>query len=186
MEFQKLEFKPAQLEFHSNETIKFGLLVSEGLITLGKDPWDWEAYDAEQKARIITQMERKFFDYEINAPAHVWKLNFIQALTEVQAKYNPLYKAVEEGFNPLYSYDEWEKRRNIDSDFPQTRIPNTRNNDYASAGTDMERETIRISDPLENINKMVASYQDVDTLFLNEIAHRCFTCVIVSHINALY
>lgn len=186
MDFQKLQFKPAQLEFHSNESIKFGLLVSEGLITLGKDPWTWEPYSEEQQERIIEQMERKFFDYEINAPAHVWKLNFIQALTETQAKYNPLYKAVEEGFNPIYSYDEWEKRRNIDSDFPQTRIPNTKNNDYASAGSDMERETIRIADPVANIKNLAENYQAVDTLFLEEIAAKCFTCVIVSHVNALY
>lgn len=186
MEYNSLHFEDRPQEFHSNESIKFGLLVNEGLITLGVAPWDWEPYNDEQKQRIITQMKRKFFDYELNAPPHVWRLNFVQALTETQSKYNPLYKAIEAGANPLYSYNEWEKRRDISSDFPQTRIPNTRNNDYASEGADMERETIRIADPIENIKKLADEYKDVDTLFLDEIAQRCFSCVIVSHVNALY
>ena len=186
MDYPTLQFETRPKEFHSNENIKFGLLVSEGLITLGVDPWNWEAYNDEQKARIIEQMKRKFFDYELNAPPHVWRLNFIQALVETQAKYNPLYKVVEQGFNPLYNLDEWEKQRDINSDFPQTRIPNTANNDYASEGLDMERELIRIADPIENIVKLAEVYKDVDTLFLNDIEHSCFSCVIVSHVNALY
>ena len=186
MDYPYLEFPERAKEFHSNESIKFGLLVDEGLITLGVEPWDWKPYSPEQKERIIEQMTRKFFDYELNAPAHIWRMNFIQALIETQVKYNPLYEALENGFNPVYSYDEWEKKRDINSDFPQTRIAGTANADYASEGVDMERETIRISDPLTMLEQYQAKAKGIDQMFLEDIEKRCFTCVIVSHVDALY
>lgn len=186
MIYEKLTLEPRLKEFHSNVGLKFGELVDEGMITLGAGVWDWQAYSDEQKERIIEQMKRKWYYYELDAPGHEWQLKFIQVLTETQEKYNPLYKAIDEGLNPVYSFDEWEKRRDVGSDFPQTRIPNTRNNDYASEGTDMERETIRISDPIETIKNLRDSYTGIDQMFLEDMEPRIFSCLIAAKMDAIY
>ena len=186
MEYPNLTLEPRLKEFHSNVGIKFGELIDEGLITLGSGQWDWRAYNDEQKERIIEQMKRKFYYQELDAPPHEWQLKFVQTLNEVQAKYNPLYKTLEEGLNPLYSIDEWEKRRDVGSDFPQTRIPNTTNNDYASEGSDMERETIRITDTVDTVKKYIAEYVDVDTAFLEEVQRKVFSCLMAVKMDAIY
>lgn len=184
-EFGRLELPQRPAEFHSNESIKFGLLYEEGLITLGDGVWNWNAYSDEQKARIIPQMVARFYYQELGAPAHEWRMMFMQTLQELQYKYNPLYSAFDSGdLNPVYDSHEWERVREIGSDFPQTRLVSNPAGDYASEGRDTEREHVRIGNALE-VAERYKDWRAVDTMLIDELEMRCFSCIMWAQSDAL-
>lgn len=181
----RFELYGSSPEYHANFSITYGELLSEGLIDWDSDEWQWNAYDEEQRARIITEMSRKFYYYEINAfPFRRWKMNFLQALEETQRKFNIWYKNKDD-LNPLYSSNKWYKDRTVNSDFPQAYLSNS-NSDYVSSGTDSEREEIEISDAINKLKQIRTDFTDVDTAFLQEIENRCFTCLGTIKFNAIY
>lgn len=181
---EKFELYESSPEYHANFSITYGELLSEGLIDWDSEEWQWNAYDDEQRTRITTEMNRKFYYYEINAfPFRRWKMNFLQALEETQRKFNFWYKSKDE-LNPVYTANKWYKDRTVNSDFPQTYLSNS-NSDYVSSGTDSEREEIEISDAINKVKQM-KDFTDVDTAFLQEIESRCFTCLDTVKFNAIY
>lgn len=184
MEFYNYDFDSATPEYHSSFSISYGELCDKGLITWGENGWNWNAFNDEQKERIIAQMYRKFYSFEINAfPFKIWKMNFLQCLEETQAKLNYWYKVYDD-INPLYKVDEWEKKREVTSDFPQALLSDS-NADYVSGGKDYERETIKNENLMEMLSSL-KTFKDVDETFLSIVENKCFTCLGTLKFNSIY
>lgn len=63
--------------------------------------------------------------------------------------------------------DEWEKGRDIFSEFPQTMLSD--NEDYASHGTDFEHEKITVGDFIDTADRLQRAYDTVDTRIINDM-----------------
>ena len=170
-------------DWNSVMSISLGELVDYGFIDFSSEKYDFDSYNDEQRNRFWEKFLARFRFRDISiTPPEKWRLRLIAVLNEVMPKYKFLYKALEDGKTPLMAGDEYHKRREIRSDFPQTQLSG--NEDYASEGTDLEYETIHEGDFIETAERVSRSYRDVDTMLLDE-CERLFSQVYSTHINGL-
>lgn len=156
--------------FHAIMTTTLGELIEYGVFDWNNPLLDWSgvAYDAEQYERVCAYFIERFRYCEISlVPFKEWAtLLHSRIVFELCPKYNPLYKALENGYNPLAAEDEYYKERVIGSEFPETLLSG--NSTYASDGRDREYEKIRQGDFTEQLAK-VRDMHGIDQMFLDEL-----------------
>lgn len=148
-------------------SITVGELMDADVIT---EEWfvTFDKYDDAQASRLWQKFVGRFQFREIGIlPPRRWMLRCIAKLNEVMPKYKPLYEAIDNGATTLTDYDEWHKRRDVYSSFPQTALGGA-NEDYASSGTDQEYETVRDYGLLD-VSERMDTYNDVDVMVLNDL-----------------
>lgn len=162
-------------------TLKLGELIEDGAIDFTLAEWDFDSYDAEQRARLYEKLEGRYYFRDIGVvPVARWRKRVIAQLNESMSKYRWAYKALEDGIDPLQVNSRYRKYRNIDSDFPQTLL--SKNQDYASFGTDFEEEEIMQGDWLEFLNKLKKA-KGIDEMILDECEH-LFSALLTVNMNA--
>lgn len=157
-------------EYHGAFTITLmQLLDDSGFAEYFAFKWaEFDAYDEEQRARLLKKFHARFDYREIGMlPVRRWCERLFGKLDEIMPKYKPLYQAISDGVTTLTAGDEWHKRRDAYSSFPQTRFASD-NQDYATSGTDLEYETVRDYGLLD-VGERIEAYNDVDTMILNEL-----------------
>lgn len=177
-------------DFHAITSITIGELAEDGLINWDDNnsdapsmDWSQWAYSAEQYSRVCEQFICRFWLREISIyPLKNWALMVKQLFRELSAKYNPLYKSIEEGVNPLADSDTWHKGRDVFSDFPATQL-SPENQDYASNASDKEEETIIIGNMVDNGIKLKEQWKSVDAMLLDEMAPYIFSSLYSVNIN---
>ena len=172
---------PLERDWHAVVSITLRELIEEGIIDFSSHEWDFDAYDPVQRNRFWRKFEDRYYFREIGLlPYAKWKKRLIGQLNEIMPKYKWLYKAYDDGIDPLQIGSEYNKSRNIDSDYPQTMLSG--NQDYASFGRDFEHEKIQLGDMLERAGS-VKDAQYVDSMILDELEH-LFSCLVTVNINA--
>lgn len=159
-----------QRSYHGAFTVTFmQLMEDDGYAAYFMGKWDtFDAYDEEQRARLFAKFQGRFNYREIGLlPVRRWTERLFAKLDEIMPKYKPIYQAMSDGVTTLTAGDEWHKRRDAYSSFPQTRFASD-NQDYATSGTDMEYETVRDYGLLD-AGERLPSYNDVDAMILNEL-----------------
>lgn len=154
-------------EYHAVYSIQLCELINEYGINFSDSEWDFDYFDEEQRNRLWSKFEKRFYWREIGImPPKRWQWEVIRKLNEIMPKYKPAYQALKDGQNILQHYGEYGKSRNVFSDFPQTLLGD--NQDYASNATDREHENIYLGDWMEQMAKL-KSYDDIDVMILKEL-----------------
>lgn len=180
-----MPFEPCEgphSEFHAVMSVSMGELAHDGILNWTDDPekgpvldWSAYAYSPEQYKRVCDMFLRKYWGREASIwPLKQWALTVQQAFIEASFKYNPMYKALEDGYNPLQDFDNYEKQRDVYSDFPATQLA-TKNQDYASNATDRERETVQIGDVADKVDKYARIFRPIDSMLLDDVAKVAFS-----------
>ena len=173
-------------EWHALYTVVLGALIEDGVFDWSREELNWEsaAYDADQYARVCAYfIERYRYDEISVLPVKQWMLMLRRKLVyELMPKYKPLYDRVAQGVNPFISGDEYHKRRQIRSDYPETLL--SANADYISDGTDLEYETIKEGDNVEQMAKFADMYRSVDQMMLDEL-ETMFIQIYTANVNGL-
>lgn len=155
-------------EFHSVVTIQLCELIECGFFDPSDESWKWDAYDDAQYERLCSKFIDRYYFAEISlVPPGWWKREYKRKLNEIMPKYKILYKRVADGINPMQADLEYEKRRAISSEFPQTMLSG--NSDYASSGIDSEYERVREGDLIDQMQRFQSVYNDVDVMVLDEL-----------------
>lgn len=173
-------------EWHANYTVVLGSLIEDGVFKWDSEYLDWSsaAYDEEQYERVCAYFIERFRYDEISVlPVKQWMLMLRRKLVyELMPKYKWLYERVKDGVNPFQDSDEYHKRREIRSDYPETLL--SANADYASDGQDLEYETMRETRLAKMAVEYAEYYKDVDNLLLDEL--ECmFIQVYTANVNGL-
>lgn len=157
-------------------SITFGRLVECGAFTWDYINWKDAAYDDAQYSRFCEYFQQRFWYREISmVPPRKWMDYLRRKLVfELMPKYRKMYEMVGKGIDPTINSDEYEKRREIGSDFPETLLSG--NSDYASTGKDSEWERVRSDNIVDNLDNYRRKYAYVDELMGNEL-ETMFTCM---------
>lgn len=160
-------------DWHAVHTITLGELIDPAPPAMGIDfeapEWNFDAFDDDQRKRLWKKFAARFYWAEIGSvPPLRWQRQLIAKLNEIMPKYKPLYKALEDGYDPLRESSERHRRRDIRSDYPQT-VLKTDSQDYASSGNETVYETIREGDIIEKADALRYRYSDVDAMILDEL-----------------
>lgn len=181
-----LETKTGIPEMHPLYTVYLQSLIEDGVFDWAKPELDWSsaAYDAEQYARVCAYFIDRYRYQEIAVlPVKLWFNELHRRLVyDLMPKYRPLYEAAAQGVNPYQDSDEWHKRRQITSDYPETLL--SANADYASDGVDLEYETVKNGNIAEHTAQFAELYRGVDTLLLDEL-EVLFIQVYTANVNGL-
>lgn len=168
-------------EFHSVVTIKFGELVEWGWYNPADPSWKWDAYNDAQYERLCQKIIARYWDREIGIlPPGEWKRSFLRKLNEIMPKYKILYGMVDD-LDPMQERREYEKIREIGSEFPQTLLGG--HQDYASTGRDHERELVGQGDQIGRIEDIAKRWADIDVLILDEL-EILFSALVTVSLNA--
>jgi hypothetical protein len=155
-------------DYHATFTIQLCELVDGGIVDFHKEPFALHKYSAAQFERVIGLLQEHYYYREISClPVRRWMREFNRKWNEIAPKYDALYKALDDGVSPLSAMDEWEKGRDIFSDFPQTMLSD--NEDYASHGTDFEHEKLAIGDFMGTADRLQRAYDTVDTRIIKDM-----------------
>ena len=162
---------------HSVVTIQLVELIDSGWVKwydnidgsiLPNPDWKWDYYDLEQYKRVCDKFNDRFMWDEISiVPPLRWRQQLIRKFNELMPKYKMLYKALDNGIDPLQVDGKYGKSRNIFSEFPETLLNG--NSDYVSNGTDREYEDIEQGDFIEKALDIANRYSDIDILLLDEL-----------------
>ena len=162
-------------------TITWGELRDGGFIDWDEDRFSWDWYDEDQKKRLESMMDGRFWLREISAiPPEAWRRQFIEKLNEAMRVARPMYKILEDRPNLLTVLDEYHKSRSIGSDFPQTLL-NGSGGDYASDGRDYEYETVRDGDAIDALERL-RSFRHPDVYVLDQL-EGCFSSLVSVNVN---
>lgn len=152
-------------------TIQLGELVENGVFDWSSSLLDWSAaaYSAEQYERMCAYIIERYRFCEISLePFYEWATLFRSAIVyELCPKYNVLYDATANGINVLQKSDEYEKRREVGSNYPETLLSG--NSDYASTGKDTEFEHVENGDPTEQLTNWADNMRSIDQMFADEL-----------------
>jgi hypothetical protein len=155
-------------DYHATFSIQLCELVDGGIVDFHKEPFRLHKYSAEQFERVIGLLQEHYYYREISClPVRRWMREFNRKWNEVTPKYDYLYKALDDGVSPLYDMDEWEKGRDIFSEFPQTMLSD--NEDYASHGSDFEHEKVAIGNVITTADRLQTSYDTVDKRIIDDM-----------------
>ena len=95
-------------------------------------------------------------------------------------KYRHLYERIAQGVNPLQDAAEYEKRRVINSEYPETLLSG--NSDYLSTGMDSEYDRIKEGNLTESLQAFKDAYEPVNQLICDEL--ECmFICLYTANVN---
>lgn len=178
-------------DFHAVVSISIGELYKDDLINWGEDEssapslsWRKYAYNDEQYDTVCDMFVKKFWLREIAiCPLKTWSILVVETFRELMYKYRPLYKALYDGnFNILQDFDNYEKERNIFSDFPATQL-STQNQDYASNANDRQRETVQEGNILDKVAEFKNKYNSINVMLLDEMAPIIFSSLYTVNIN---
>lgn len=170
-------------EWHSAVTISLGELYESGWYDPSNESWKWDYYSEEQYTRVCKKIVDRYYYREIGIiPPGAWKLAYLRVLNEIMPKYKRLYSLLDTDPDIMQVTDEYEKSRNIFSDFPATQLSG--NADYTSTGTDIERERVTQGDFAQRYDDYANTFRDVDVLILDDIDF-LFTSLITVNTNCL-
>lgn len=172
-------------DWHAVYTIQLGELIESGVVDFESDEWDFDAYDAEQRSRLWSKFTERYRWYEIGiVPPLRWHDAIISKLNEIMPKYKPIYRALEDGYNPLQEGSERRRDRAVFSEYPQTVLkPDTQ--DYASTGNESVSEVIRDGSIVDKAIEIRNRYSDVDALILDELEY-LFIPLTTANANGFY
>lgn len=177
--YQFLDPNPAA-RWRSPISLVLGELIEYGVVNFSEAKWDFDAFDEEQRNRLWRKFEARYRYRSIGVlPLARWRRRVVGQLNELMSKYRWAYQALAEGIDPMQSEGRFRKYRNIDSDFPQTLL--SRNQDYASYGTDFEEEEDKTGDWLEFLAKLKRA-KGVDEMILDEM-EGLFSSLITVSVN---
>lgn len=166
--FEMPEIKP---EWHDSVTVTLGELIEGGWFDWDSDRFSWlaYAYSPEQYGRVCTAFTDRFYYREIAMlPPKKWAMRLMYRIRyEICPMCNELYKALD-GVNVLADSDEYGKRRDIRSDYPETLLSG--NSDYISTGTDNEYETVKLGRVVDTVHDLAEKWRSVDQIFLDKCA----------------
>lgn len=190
-EFVNFTGKPKRKAVYS---ITLAELIDAGIFDWSKDYLNWQAvaYDDEQYERVCNYFIDRFYYREISMlPFKIWANFLLRKIKyELMPKYNFLYaeaaKKISMDFSGLETIDgsthddEYYKRREIESAYPETLLSN--NSDYVTSGNDLEDERIRdhtenkthekkapTIEYLANIEKYLELMGQIDKQMLDEL-----------------
>lgn len=181
------EFKNATgiPDFHSVQTIELGELILDGVFTWERINWVEAAYSEEQYTRLCKAFEDRYWLREIGiTPVGAWMRRLHYKLVyDLMPKYRPLYAQLDSGdYDPLQNGGEYGKRRDIESDFPETLLSGT-DESYASAGKDSEWEIVgREGSLTENAELYADEFRAIDVMILDEL-EKLFSCLYSTNLN---
>lgn len=181
-------------QYKSVYTVTLAELIDEGIFDWSKDYLTWEtaAYDPDQYERVCNYFIARYKYREISMePFKIWA-NYLQRklVFELMPKYRFLYaeaaKKVSMDFSGLETIngsthdDEYYKRREIESAYPETLL--SHNSDYITNGNDLEDERIRdhtenkthekkapAIEYMANIEKYLELMSQIDKKLLDEL-----------------
>lgn len=164
-------FEPADIEygdFYSKVSITLGEWYEHGFYKPDDESWHWDAYSDEQYSRVCKKFLDRYYFREVSifTPAQ-WKLAYLRKLNEIMPKYKLAYARLEQGLDFMQEYDDYEKSRDIFSDFPATQLSG--NADYTSTGTDRERELVHDGPAISKFAELQRQYNDVDVMILDDL-----------------
>ena len=169
-------------------TVTVGELIEAGVFSWDNPYVDWSeaAISNEQHKRVCDYFVSRFRYREISMlPVKKWMLMLRNKLAfELMPKYKPLYLRFEEGINPLAGENIYHKRREIESNYPETLL--SENADYISHGQDEEYQTIRESDFVDALNKYADAYKGIDEMMLDELEYEFFISLFTANVNACW
>lgn len=169
-------------EWHSITSITLDELASVGFFSWDDESWNWKdyAYNDSTYTRLCNMFFEKYKWREIGIlPPGIWKQQLLYTIKyELCPKYNPMY-AIMEDFNPLQDSDVYEKRRDINSGFPETLLSG--NSVYASSGTDSEHETVSESSYWDAFERY-KTFKYVDEQFIDEL-EKFFSGIYTTNVN---
>lgn len=167
--FRPFEWDEGTGERYDQVSITLGEWYDLGFYRpLDDDSWRFDAYDDEQYTRWCAKFLDRYYYRDVGVlPAARWKREYLRRLNEVMPKYKPLYERMAQGINPLQEWDDYEKRRDVFSDFPATLL--TGNADYASTANDTEHETVREGNIADQLDRYMSLYNDADVMLLDEM-----------------
>lgn len=170
-------------EWYSAVTISLGELYESGWYDPSDESWKWDYYSEEQYTRVCNKIVNRYYYREIGIiPPGAWKVAYLRVLNEIMPKYKRLYSLLDTDPDIMQVTDEYEKSRNIFSDFPATQLSG--NADYTSTGTDIERERVTQGDFAQRYDDYANTFRDVDVLILDDIDF-LFTSLITVNTNCL-
>ena len=173
-------------EWHPLYTVCLGELVETGVFDWSRPELDWSetAYDEAQYARVCAYFIERFRYDEISTlPVKQWMNSLHRRLAyELMPKYRDLYKRTEGGINPFQEKDEYHKRRQIRSDYPETLL--SANADYISDGTDLEYETVTEGQIADMAMAYANNFRAIDAMLLDEL-EVMFVQVYTANVNGL-
>lgn len=168
-------------------TIQLGELVESGVFKWDRPELDWSnaAYDEEQYSRVCEYFIERFYYREISmAPFLQWATFLKRKLVyELMPKYKPLYERVADGVNPLSDGNEYYKKREIQSAYPETQL--SANSDYITDGLDVEEQRIKEGNLAESMENFAMKYKGVDQLLLDEL-ESIFISMYTANVNATW
>ena len=169
-------------------TVTIGELIEAGVFSWESEYLNWSdaAISEEQYKRVCDYFVSRFMFREISMlPYKKWALMLRNKLVyELMPKYKNLYLRFEEGINPLASENTYHKRREIESNYPETLL--SENADYISHGQDEEYQTIRESGFVDALNKYGDAYKGIDEMMLDELEYEFFISLFTANVNACW
>lgn len=157
-------------------TLQLFELQDAGIVDWNDQSWFWEGcdYDSESKTnnqhdRICKMFDLKYRYREISlVPFKRWKTALLYKIQyELVPKYKPLYEELSSGIKPLAVSDEYEKRRDIESGYPETMLSG--NSVYLTSGQDHEHEKIINGDTIDQMSKFEQQAKSIDQMFIDEL-----------------
>lgn len=174
-------------DYHSVQTIELGELIECEVFTWARIDWFDARYSDAQYERLCRAFEDRYWLREIAiTPVGVWMRRLHYKLVyDLMPKYRPLYAQLESGeFDPLQNGGKYGKRRDINSEFPETLLSGT-DEAYASSGVDSEYEEIgRDGSIAENAAIYAEQFRAVDVMILDEL-ESLFSCLYSTNANGL-
>ena len=175
-----------QDEWHAVYTVQLGELIQSGVFDWSRDILDWReaAYSPEQYERFCKYFEERFRFREISIiPPLEWFYALRRKLVyELMPKYVPMYKAIDDGINPLATEDEYLKRRHITSNYPETLLSG--NSDYITTGDDEEYERVKYNTVADGFENYITKFSSVDEKIADEL-EVLFISMYTSYVNGL-
>ena len=171
-------------DFHDVYTVSLFELIEDDVFSWDDIDWSGAAFDKETYERVCDYFIERFMFREISMqPYKIWAQYLKRKLIyELCPKYNRLYDLAAKGFDPLANEDEYYKRREIFSEYPQTMM--SENSDYASTGKDEEYERIKYGNVSDSMENYLAKFKPIDEMMLDELE-----CMFISsysvNVNAL-
>lgn len=152
-------------------TVQLGELIEKGVFDWSLPLLDWSeaAYSKEQYGRVCAYFVARFRFREISIePFYEWATILRGKIVyELMPKYRPLYRLIDDDFDPALKSDRYHKRRAIGSDYPETLLSG--NSDYISNGQDEESEDIERGNVLETYLDYLDRFKGIDKALLDEL-----------------
>ena len=209
-EFDELMQYTGCNQWNAVYTITIGELVENGVFDWKRPELDWSkaAYNEEQYKRVCDYFIQRFMYREISIePFLEWAVILKRKLVfELMPKYKFLYAEIDkdikmdfsgrENFNGKKNDDNYYKRREIESQYPETQLSG--NSDYITNGNDLEDQrliehteeydktkTAPAREYLENVQKYLELMTQVDKKLLDEL-ESMFVCMYTANVNATW